>query len=597
MYRSLITYIFFIASFMILMGACAKISSPSGGPKDKQPPVVIKTVPENGAKNFMGKSFAITFDEYVVLDNINEKFMVSPPMKQKPVILIKGKSVNVTFEDELKDSTTYTFYFLDAIKDLNEGNVIDNYQFVFSTGPVLDSLSVTGNVYNSFDLEAPEKTLVLMYSEMDDSAVVKDLPDYISRVDQNGYFRFDNVHPGKFRLYALIDIDNSKNYNLIDEEFAFMDSTIYVTTERSFIPVVNDTSILEKTLKKVLAPPVQNGEYHLLLFTALKKDHYLTGTSRNLKFQMIYTLSLPPDSMKFEFSIPEASNDTYFTEKNRNGDTLKVWLTDSVLYSQQEIITHVKYPFTDTLGTVVYKEDTVLMRFLEPRAPRAAKVKKPAFVVDANIRNGSIKPGQQITFTSQTPLRQPDTSRIWLYQLLDTTRIKIPYSLVKDSTNSCKYLFESKLSANNKYLFIADSASFGNIYNESTDSTGIGFSVKDPDSYGKLTLNITSNDGDLIIHLLDKTEKLVREAHLNKDRLVVFPLLENGFYRVRAIYDLNGDGKWNTGAFAARLQPEPVSYYPTELEIKIGWELDQDWDVRVKNMKDQKLRTKKAKKK
>ena len=112
-----------MSTLFILIGACAKISTPSGGPRDRMPPVVVKSVPENGAKNFRGKSIAITFDEYVALDKINEKFMVSPPMKKKPRVFTKGKSVITEFDEELKDSTTYTFYFQDAIKDLNEGNI------------------------------------------------------------------------------------------------------------------------------------------------------------------------------------------------------------------------------------------------------------------------------------------------------------------------------------------------------------------------------------------------------------------------------------------------------------------------------------------
>src|SRR5450759_2372713 len=467
MNKSMLARFFLLSTLFILISACAKISAPSGGHRDKLPPVVIKSIPGNGAKNFRGKSLAITFNEYVVLDNINEKFMVSPPMKKKPRVFTKGKSVNVEYDDELKDSTTYTFYFQDAIRDLNEGNIFENYQFVFSTGPEIDSLSVTGNVYNSFNLEVPEKTLVLLYRELADSAVIKHLPDYISRVDQNGYFRIDNVRSGKYRLYALKDVDNSKNYNLNDEEFAFMDSAIVVTPEKNFIPVVKDTSTLKKVLTKAPEPkpttktapalkpstatapapvpePVK-GEYQLLLFTALKKNHYLTGSSRGLKYQMIYTLSLPPDSMKFEFSIPGSGNDKYFIEKSKNSDTLKIWLTDSTLYSQQQITTLVKYPFTDTVGTLGYKEDTIRMRFVTPRAPRVAKVKKPVFTVDANISTGALKPGQKIVLKSQTPFNQPDTSLIRLYEIIDTNRIKIPYSLIKDSTNSCKYILTAKL--------------------------------------------------------------------------------------------------------------------------------------------------------
>ena len=117
-----------MVTFLLIAG-CAKVSSPTGGPRDKIPPVVVKCTPENNSKNFRGNKFSITFDEYVVLDKINEKFMVSPPMQKKPRVFLKGKSVVVEYDDELRDSTTYTFNFLDAIRDLNEGNIIDNFQF------------------------------------------------------------------------------------------------------------------------------------------------------------------------------------------------------------------------------------------------------------------------------------------------------------------------------------------------------------------------------------------------------------------------------------------------------------------------------------
>ena len=620
MNRRILTRFFLQTSFFILISSCAKISIPTGGPKDKTPPVVIKCNPVNGAKNFKGKSIAITFDEFVVLDNINEKFMVSPPMKKKPDIFIKGKNVIAEFEDELKDSTTYTFYFQDAIKDLNEGNILENFQFVFSTGSVIDSLSVTGNVYSSFNVEVPEKTLALLYREMADSAVVKHLPDYISRVDQNGYFRINNVRAGKYRLYALKDVDNSKNYNLNDEEFAFMNSPIEVIPEKNFIPVVKDTAALKKSLTKVSAPVSDTvlitGEYQLSLFAATKKDHYLTSFDRDLNYQMIYTLSLPPDSMRFEFSIPGSGSDEYLTERNKNNDTLKIWLKDSTLYSLPQITTIVKYPLTDTLGILGYKEDTILMRFIAPRAPRVAKVIKPVFKIDANILAGTLKPGQKIVLKSQTPFREPDTSRIRLYEIIDTKRKKIPYSLIKDSTNSCRYFLNAGLIPEKKYLYIADSASFGNIYNEFSDSTGIKFSVKDPASYNKLTLDvrdstgikfsvidtasynklsldISNYKGDLIIQLLYDTEKLVSEAFMKKDGKVVFPLLESGSYRIRAIFDLNGDGKWTTGDFETGRQPEPVSYYTFELKIIPGWDINNEWNIKALNFKDQKLREKK----
>jgi len=594
MYRSLNNSFIVLATLVVLTGACAKVGTPSGGPRDRQPPVVVECVPENGAKNFKGKNLSVKFDEYVVLDNINEKLMVSPPLENKPQILIKGRGINIEFEDELKDSTTYTFYFQDAIRDLNEGNIIENYQFVFSTGPVIDSLSVTGNVFYSFNLEVPEKTMVLMYRDLSDSAVIKNLPDYISRVDQNGYFRINNVRSGRYRLFALADVDNSKNYNLIEEEFAFMDFPVDITTEKNFLPLVEDTTSVEMGLDTVSLPTVSDGEFQLLLFAAEKKDHYLTGSSRDQKYQMNYTLSLPPDTLKFEFSIPETSDDSYYTEMSKNRDTLTVWLTDSALYSQQQIETRVRYPFTDSVGTLGYKEDTIPMRFIEPRAPRSAKVIKPVFNINTNIINSNLKPGQQVVFSSLTPFRMPDTTCTELYEIVDSISTKVPYSFVRDSTNSCRYLLNSTLLPGKKYLLIADSASFGNIYGENIDSTAIRFSIRDIDFYNKLTLNISNTEGDQIIQLLDINEKLISESKISGDGILEFPLLEEGFYRMRSIYDLNGDGKWTTGDFETGQQPEPVSYYPADLEIETGFYLEQDWDLRVRNFKDKKLKAKKT---
>ena len=613
MYKRMITRLFLLSALVVLLSGCAKISSPSGGLRDRLPPVVVKSVPLNGVRNFRGNKLEIIFNEYVVLDNISEKFMVSPPMKKKPRVFIKGKGVDVEFDDKLKDSTTYTFYFQDAIKDLNEGNILQNYQFVLSTGPVIDSLSVTGNIYNAYNLEVPEKTIVLMYRELADSAVIKHLPEYISRVDQSGYFRIDNIRPGTYRLFGLKDADNSKNYNLPDEEFAFMDSTVVITAEKNFIPppiIINDTTALKKgvnkrgavikdttTVKKgevkIPEPATLMGEYRLFQFAALKKLHYLTSSKRDLKYQMLFILSLPPDSMKFEFTIPKADIKSYITEPSRNRDTLKVWLADSSLYSQPQISTIVKYPFTDSLGITGYKQDTIMMRFLAPRAPRVTKIKRTIFTYESNIVSGFLKPGQTIVFNSKTPFRPPDSSKIKLYELVLTTKQKIPYQLVKDSLNSCKYYLKSKLAVGKKYLFIADSASFGNIYNEHSDSLGIKFSIKESESYCKLTLDIKNYVGDRIIQLLDKSEKLIAEGYMKKDGKIVFPLLESGFYRVRVIYDLNGDKKWTTGDFGTHRQPEPVSYYPAEIELKTGWELDQVWDIGKKNFKDPKMIEKK----
>jgi len=607
MRKRMIIRLFLISALIVAAGSCAKISAPSGGRRDKTPPVVIKSTPLNLTKNFKGKKIEVDFDEYVVLDNINDKFMVSPPMKKKPRVVTRGKGVVIEFDEKLKDSTTYTFYFLDAIRDLNEGNILQNFQFVISTGPVIDSLSVTGNIYNANNLEVPEKTQVSLYRELADSAVEKHLPEYITRLDPTGYFRIDNIRPGIYKLFGLKDADNSKTYNSPDEEFAFMDSTILINSQKNYIPppVIPKDTVPEKkttgknktvvkdttTVKKAPVPDLI-GDYRLFLFKANKKLHYLMSSKRDLKYHFTYILSLPPDSMNFEFSIPGTDKSSYFEEPNYNRDTLMVWLTDSSLYSKPLINTNIKYPFTDSLGVVGYKLDTVAMRFATPRVSKApSKAKKKGLAIESNIQSGNLKPGQTIVFKSKTPFAQPDTTHIRMYDITQTTKKSIPYQFAKDSLLSTKYYLKSKVELGKKYFFLADSASWGDIYGMRTDSIGIKFAIKDPESYGKITFTIKNYVGPRIIQLLDKSEKLIAQVPMKEDGKVTFNLLEVGIYRARVIYDLNGDGKWTTGDFSKHRQPEPVSYYYQELDLKPGWVLtEQLWDISVKNFKDPKLR-------
>ena len=316
--------------------------------------------------------------------------------------------------------------------------------------------------------------------------------------------------------------------------------------------------------------------------------HYLTSSSRKVPYQLIYTLSLPPDTLGFDFTIPGVAPGQYFIENSKNRDTVTVWLTDSTVYNRQQIETIVRFPFTDTLGITGLKTDTVEMRYLAPRAPRTKIIKRIPYKVAAGI-SGQVKPDKRIILTAPAPFLPPDTSRLFFFELLKEERIRHSFSLVKDTANACRYFVNTDLKPGRNYLFIADSAAFTSIYGEYSDSTGSRFSVMTPESFGKLTLEIKGYEGSMIIQLLDNSEKLIRQAYLEKSGKPEFPLLERGFYRVRVIFDLNNDGKWTTGDFDTHRQPEPVSYYPEEIEIPENWNVTQPWELEMKNYKAPKL--------
>jgi hypothetical protein len=595
-----------VVLIFLVIYSCAKIGSPSGGPRDREPPFVIESTPAAGSKNFSGYKIEITLNEYIALDNINENLLVSPPMKKKPKVWIKSKSIIAEFEEDLKDSTTYLLNFQNAIKDLNEGNVLENYRFVFSTGPVLDSLSVTGNVYNADNLEAPEKVFVLMYRELADSAVKKHLPYYLTLADRHGYFRIDNISPGFYRLYALKDADNNKMYNLKDEAFAFLDAPIEVTADSNWLPIIKDTAtvkkppVVKKDLKKNLKDKLldtiaMTGKNKLMLFTAAPTARYLVSSERKLKYQLEFALSLPPDSMDFDFTIPDAAPGSFLAEKSIQKDTMIVWLNDTSLYNQNQITTYLKYPFTDTTGMVGYKLDTVKLRYIPPKTLKSAPVKKRGpMTVTNNTTAGLIKPGKELVFISETPLKDPDTSMINLYDITKKDTLVVPYLFLKDSLTARKFVLKAKILPDKKYFFVADSGTFRNYYDECSDSIGLKFSQKPADAYSKLTFNLKNGEGKMIIQLLDKSEKLVAETVRKGDGKAEFPLLEPGTYRARVIFDSDGNNKWTTGDFSKKRLPEAVTYYPKELEVKAKFELEQDWDVGLKYEKDQKLRSVKS---
>jgi len=580
------------ALVVLFILSCAKINSPSGGPKDLDPPVILKSQPENSTVMFSGKSFVVTFDEFVVLDKITEKFMVSPPLKTKPEIRLKGKNLVVSWEETLADSTTYTFYFQDAIRDNNESNAIPNFQYVFSTGPILDSLSLSGNVFNAFDLEVVPDVLVMMYSNLSDTAPRTLLPAYISKPDVSGGFMINNIKPGRFRLYALRDINGNKMYDLEDEVFAFCDSIINITSEANY-NIIPDTvkykpaNAPEKTKNDIFT----FGVHRLYAFTREAKKQYLMFTERKSSGSLGFGLAIPSDTGQVSIDLTGIAPDAWYMENNARRDTFMLWITSKEVYEREVIDAVLTYPFTDSTGTLTQKTDSVVFRFRKPEAPRAGTRKIPALSLATNF-SGKIKPGAIPSFTGAAPLSEPDTSKITLTQIVDTIKTRLNAVLVKDTTNSRRILMKTPLKAGGSYTLECKGGAFTDIYGNATDSIVYRITVGVAEDYGSVKAKLTGYEGDVIIQLLGEREKVLQEAISKSPGEVKFGLIDKGRYRMRAIYDIDSSRIWTTGDFSLMRNPEPVTYYPGELEVKINWDLEQDWNLGDMYLKDVSLRNK-----
>ena len=600
---------------LLIIASCAKVSSPSGGARDEQPPKILSINPENESVNFEGRSFEIVFDEYFILDNVDQVLMVSPPLKEKPKIKTHGKKLIVELheDEELNDNMTYSFNFLNSIKDLNENNPIENFKYVFSTGNVIDSLSVTGSIYDAFNLEAGEEILVLLHSEMDDTVPATLLPSYVTRASANGKFRIDNITAGEYKIYGLKDDNNNKKYDLLTETFAFLDSSIYVSAANNYIPPRPDSILTEtdSTLITTVQDTTDVGEltesqaesdslkyeripgkeYEMYYFVTDNKSQYLTGTDRSQSYLLQFTFSLPVDTTSFIMQFADTDRGIqYIREFSAKKDTFRIWLTDSAFFSRELITVYLEHPETDTLGQLQSVIDTINLRYrVTTRGRQPAGEVEISLPFSTNLsQSAGLRPEENPGFVFETPVLDPDTSLIKLFLKSDTILINRKYTIYRDSLNSKQFNIETVLVPDSSYVLVMDRGAFRNIYGHSNDSSSFSFRVRNPDQFGKLTLNITGFRGDIIVQLMDSGEKLVREKKisLSDNSSVVFPYLDSKDYLVKIIFDIDRNGEWTTGDYELKRQPEPVTYYPGKIGVKAGWEMIEDWELAGLRKKD-----------
>jgi uncharacterized protein (DUF2141 family) len=212
-----------------LVTGCAQISAPTGGPRDSLPPVLLGAKPAIKSVNVTDNKITLSFNEYVEVKEALNNVLVSPLPKNNPVVDYKLRTVTVRLKDSLLPNTTYSINFGNAIVDINEGNVLKDFTYVFSTGDAIDTLSLSGKVILAETGKTDSTIVAMLYRNAVDSSVEKKRPDYICRLDGNGKFTFVNLPAGTFKLYALKDGDGSKTYNAKTEVFAFAETAVTVS--------------------------------------------------------------------------------------------------------------------------------------------------------------------------------------------------------------------------------------------------------------------------------------------------------------------------------------------------------------------------------
>src|ERR1044072_834737 len=222
-------YCALITVYCVLALGCAQIVTPDGGPKDTSPPYAVHYSPDSAATNFHGTKIVITFNEYISLNDLNKQLIISPAVKRKPEVTVRKKDLVIQFKDTLEPNTTYSISFGKAIRDITESNVLNNFRYVFSTGPYIDSLKCSGRVVNAQNLRGEKNVLVMLYRNTSDSAPYREKPYYYTRTDDDGNFMLTNLAAATYRIFALADEGEDYLFNTPDERIAFSDSLLHLT--------------------------------------------------------------------------------------------------------------------------------------------------------------------------------------------------------------------------------------------------------------------------------------------------------------------------------------------------------------------------------
>lgn len=578
---------------VLILTACASIGRPEGGRRDEEPPVFVRSTPAPGAVNVDGRRLSIYFDENVQLEDAFNKVVISPVQLEAAQISANGRRVSVELRDTLKPDMTYTIDFGDAIKDLNEGNVLDGFAIDFSTGTTLDSMRVSGIVLGASNLEPAQGVLVAAYSNLSDTAVRTLPPDRIARTNQLGQFTIRNLAPGTYKVYMINDINRDWHWDR-SEDVAYLDELIVPSTKAITVTDTLYSSTGEDSLTTRDGVQYLPNDILLNWFNEDYKAQYLKEYARPDRRRVTLELGAPADSLP-ELRIVDGPRDTSLagltsdkwatTVASLTKDTITVWLTDTMVMNTDSLRLSVKYQKPDSLDRLVWTTDT--LRFFY-KAPRRSKKEieadtlppaKDVLKVELKLNGGVQEVYNPLKISIDQPLMSLDTSAVRLEMMVDTLWTPIKgWTIEPDSVNPVHLKkIRQTWKPGEKYRFSVDSAAIVSLFGEHNKPISTEFTVRKLDEYSNLVFVMPGVDSTGIVELLNSSDEPVKAVPVVDGRADFRYLAPNTYY-ARMYFDTNGNGKWTTGKLDS-IQPEEVAYYPKKLVLKSNWDVEQTWDI------------------
>jgi len=532
--------IYTILSLAIISG-CAKRGSPTGGPIDSIPPVLTNANPKLNSTNFDSEEIRLTFNEFVKLDKVQDQLIISPPIEKsayeiKPLTGVT-KKVFLKFIDTLALNTTYTINFGNSIKDNNEGNPLTFFNYVFSTGETIDSLFVKGNISDAYDIDTDEYVSIHLYridSTLNDSIIYNKRPTYISNSLDSTSYTFKNIREGKYLIIAMKDVDNNYFFDPFYDKIGFIDSLITLPKDS-----IIDFKLFKEETELIWDKP------HFLNSEKIGFGYY-----GKLDFNKLVIDSNFPDSVDYTFT------------KEIEKDTIYLWLTRNSF---------------DSLNFNLIEKDTIKLSTVKFDRKRDTLI--DSLSISAKTAN-VIHLRESFKLSSNIPIKKIEDSLINIRDI-DSIPVKFATSL-NDNLDEIDIKFEVSPS-DNYSIFILPNA-IKDIKGVTNDT--LQFNLVSPalEDYGNIYLDVVRNSqSKFILHLLNSNGNIIREYdNVNQNSTFNFDYIRPGKYTFRLIEDLNNNNLWDTGNYLKRVKPEPVYYFLSELEVRANWDLNETFDLNIK---------------
>ncbi|MFC3197221.1 Ig-like domain-containing protein [Parapedobacter deserti] len=512
------------------------MQQPTGGPKDTIPPTIISELPPNMTRNFDAEKIIIEFDEYIKLSNPLKEISVSPDIEQPINPRIKRKTIEIALPDSLEENTTYTINFGKSIGDFNEGNPILNYSYVFSTGDVIDSLSISGRVINALT-KLPEKEItVMLIPTRQDSIFGKRKANIFTLTDTAGNFRLNYLREDTYRIYGLKEENNDRIYNAPGESIGFL----------------NDSIVLNRDTAGIL----------IELSRGIPRDFRLLDRKIESNGKVLFAFNKPLENPEITISSPSNLDTDKIIEYTSNRDSATVWLSDLTFDSLK----------------VKFSDNGVLLDSVTMRRGRNDKYDRD-FIVTNNLNRNRVTRTKHIELTAGSPVQSIDRSKIIL---LEDSVARTNFQLAKDTTALRRYILRYNWRPKRNYQLTLEEGAFRGFFGDKSKSVDNSFTLDETDNFGDIVLKVTVPDTShqyLVQLINEKMDVIYRSVPISASQSIPFRQFPGGKYTIRVIYDTNNNGKWDTGDVHQRRQPERVWYIGKTFIIRANWEQEEVLNV------------------